>query len=377
MHLFSLGVTALHTFFYLCADHGNLDVLALTAENVALEQRNKDLEAYCAKLVLEKEDLQHDTKEKEKKALAAWTLELLIERNRVKYYTGFEANEFMMILHCLGADENIPFNQTGLTKQCKTLTTKQQLLLVLMKLRKNFDFKHLSTLFCISEKNVGTLFKHWINFLFFKFAQIQLWPDRDVFIKMVPENFKKNFPNTFLILDGTEVKCQKPSSLRSQSQCYSDYKSSTTLKALVGVDPRGSFTFISHLFSGSISDKDICHKSGLFKFLELLIQSGKLLPGDAVMVDKGFLIESELTSLGLRLWRPPFASSDSQMPAADVAKTKLVAKYRVRVENAIGRAKKFRIISDKIDMNMWPYANQIWFACCFLTNFMSYLVKDD
>ena len=75
-----------------------------------------------------------------------------------------------------------------------------------------------------------------------------------------------------IFLDGTKLKIEKPSGLLSQSQWYSDYKSSTTLKAQVGVDPRGSLIFILMLFSESISDKKITNDSGFFFFFELLKQ---------------------------------------------------------------------------------------------------------
>lgn len=70
----------------------------------------------------------------------------------------------------------------------------------------------------------------------------------------MPESYENDFPNTLVIIDCTELKVQKPSSLHRQSQRYSNYKSSTTLKGLVGVDPRASVIFSSLLFTGSISD---------------------------------------------------------------------------------------------------------------------------
>lgn len=139
---------------------------------------------------------------------------------------------------------------------------------------------------------------------------------------------------------------------------------------MVGVDPRGSFIFISMLFSGSITDKDTCKKSGFLRQVQLLMQQGKILPGDGIMVDKGYHISGEIKELGLKLWIPPYASSATQMSAADVAQTKKIAKHRIVVENAIGRAKKFKIIKHTISLNLFPSINQIWFCCCFLTNFM-------
>ena len=72
-------------------------------------------------------------------------------------------------------------------------------------------------------------------------------------------------PNVAITLDGTEVKVQKPSSLAAQSQLYSDYKSCTTLKGPVGVDPCGSVTFVSTLYSGAAPDKQITMECGFLK----------------------------------------------------------------------------------------------------------------
>ena len=74
----------------------------------------------------------------------------------------------------------------------------------------------------------------------------------------MPLKCKEEFPTCLAIIDCTEIRTEKPSSFKTQSQCYSDYKSITTLKSLVVTDPRESVMFISELFSGSISDNDIC-----------------------------------------------------------------------------------------------------------------------
>lgn len=68
-----------------------------------------------------------------------------------------------------------------------------------------------------------------------------------------------------MIVDATELKIQVPSSLQKHSESYSTYKSHTTFKSLIGVDPNGGIMFVSQLFEGSISDKQIVQRSG---FLE-------------------------------------------------------------------------------------------------------------
>ena len=73
----------------------------------------------------------------------------------------------------------------------------------------------------------------------------------------MPVPFKERHPATRCILDCTEIKICKSSSLRAQSLCFSSYKNATAAKGLLGIAPYGAPVFISDLYSGSISDKDI------------------------------------------------------------------------------------------------------------------------
>ena len=44
-----------------------------------------------------------------------------------------------------------------------------------------------------------------------------------------------------------------PSSLQLNGKLFSNYKNHTTLKGLVGISPGGTITFVSQLYTGSIS----------------------------------------------------------------------------------------------------------------------------
>jgi len=70
-----------------------------------------------------------------------------------------------------------------------------------------------------------------------------------------------------------------PKSLRINSELFSSYKNHTTLKGLVGISPGGALTFISQLYTGYISDREIITRSG---FLNLPFDKE-----DSVMADKG------------------------------------------------------------------------------------------
>ena len=75
---------------------------------------------------------------------------------------------------------------------------------------------------------------------------------------------------------------------------YSHYKSHVTYKGLLGIAPSEGITFISQLYDGSISDKEIVRSSGILdkRFWQ---------PNDSVMADRGFAIDGELKQLKVNL----------------------------------------------------------------------------
>ena len=78
-----------------------------------------------------------------------------------------------------------------------------------------------------------------------------------------------------------------------------------TYKGLIGTSPSGSVTFISQLFDGSISDREIVSRSG---FLEPSLLNSQ----DSVMADGGFVIYDELKELGVVLNIPCFLAGRDQ-----------------------------------------------------------------
>ena len=62
---------------------------------------------------------------------------------------------------------------------------------------------------------------------------------------------------TVLIIDAVDIRAESPSSLDMQSVCYSSYKGATTMKALVGLSPISALVFLSQMYTGGISNKDL------------------------------------------------------------------------------------------------------------------------
>lgn len=87
--------------------------------------------------------------------------------------------------------------------------------------------------------------------------QLPIWASKKTVEKTMPDCLKFDYPFTRVILDCAEIFIEKPSCLRAQSATYSCYKSHNTAKGLVGISPRGAVTFVSDLFGGHASDRQI------------------------------------------------------------------------------------------------------------------------
>ena len=180
----------------------------------------------------------------------------------------------------------------------------------------------------------------------------------------MPLVFQDLYPSTRCIIDATEVFIQKPQNPSAQQLTFSSYKNHNTFKALIGISPSGAVVFVSDLFGGNISDKQLTAQSGLLDCLE---------EGDSVMADRGFNIADLLEGKNVTLNIPP-RLSDSQLSESDRVVTRRIASVRVHVERAIGRIKLFRIL-ESIPNSMHNMANQIFFVCSLLTNFQPTLVE--
>ena len=103
-------------------------------------------------------------------------------------------------------------------------------------------------------------FKKWISFLYLRLGRLPPWPSWEDVKASMAECFRANYPDTFIVLDATELCTEIRSCLALQSLLYSSYKSHTTLKDLIVISPNGSIYFVSELWSGSISDRELVIK---------------------------------------------------------------------------------------------------------------------
>ena len=291
----------------------------------------------------------------------------------ISFYTGFHDYKTLMLCYSIVEESAKNINYGTYTKiyddklgRPRKLSCFEEFILVLMKLRLGLFNRDLAHRFKVSESSVSLIFRTWIRFLRCEFEALIRLPQRDVLQLHMPPLFKQHYPKTALIIDCTEFEMERPSALNNQSACYSQYKSRTTMKALIGITPSGATAFVSELYPGSTSDKEIVVKSGILNVLQA---------GDEIMADKGFLIKDELISVGATLVMPNFLKARKQFTKEEAQHNKRVACLRVHVERCMERIKNWHILDRKMPITLAPISSDIIIVLSAFTNFLPPLIS--
>lgn len=128
---------------------------------------------------------------------------------------------------------------------------------------------------------------------------------------------------------------------------------------MVSVTPGGVIAQVSQGYGGRASDKAIFEESGLLELLDPV--------PDAVMADRGFLIDECCAERLVELVRPPFRKS-RQLSKGEAVRTQKIASARVHVERVIQRMKIFKILSTRVPWRMVGQLGQIVTIIAGITN---------
>ena len=236
----------------------------------------------------------------------------------------------------------------------------EEFFIVMIRLRLGLMEQDIAYRFNISQSTVSRIIITWINFMYLQFKDLPLWPKKEVVTSYMPQVFKEQYPSTRVIIDATEIFIEQPHLPEIQKMTFSSYKNHNTYKALIGISPSGAITFVSKLFSGSISDKELTRQSGLLDLLE---------SGDSVMADKGFDIAEYLIPRGVNLNIPPFLRGAEQFTHKELVENRRIASLRIHVERAMERIKNFHIFDRVLPATLTDIADRMFFVCCILCNF--------
>ncbi|XP_044588536.1 uncharacterized protein LOC123267764 [Cotesia glomerata] len=292
---------------------------------------------------------------------------------KCKFYTSLEYDEIVILHNFVNPDCKSVTDKIGQEKKSnnciKKLTSIQELILVLIRLRVGTLVEDLAFRFDISTTLVSKTIKSWIQHLYDEFTynlKPFMFPSKKKLAETLPKTFK-SLKNIRVIVDCTEFQCQSPSNFEHQGNLYSSYKARTTYKALIGCTPNGGVCFVSDVYEGSISDREIFIKSNISDFLE---------PDDLVLADRGFTVHDIVESKRAHLNIPPFLNGRKCLSPQEEMETKRITKQRIYIEHVIGRIKQFRLLQKVLPLSLRSSMSQILFVCACLVNFQPPIIID-
>lgn len=248
------------------------------------------------------------------------------------------------------------------------LPVKERIILSMMKMKLNVSFSSLSIFFGCSVKTASNIFFYIIPVLSSILGIFIMWPTKEEILANLPHIFQ-DFSNVRIIVDCTEILVQKPKCLTERLGMYSQYYGDNTVKFLIGVSPAGTITYVSKGYGGRASDKLIFSESGLIQMLEPSV--------DAIMADKGFLIEEICENNFIQLIRPPFLRNKKQFSCEEAKLCRKIASARVHVERVIQRIKLFNIFKSTLPYHLLNLIDPMMTIAAALTNLSSPILAED
>ena len=196
---------------------------------------------------------------------------------KVLFYTGLPNFATLLLV--------LEFVTSKLPASRGTLSSFQELFLVLMKLRLNLEEKDLAYRFGIHQSTVSRIFKKWTALMATQLSPLIRWPSMEEVRTTMPMAFRKFFSKCVCIIDCTELFIDRPSDLKVRAQTWSNYKQHNTVKFLISVTPQGTISFVSKAWGGRASDKYITEHCGILEHL---------LRGDLILADRGFTVQDSV-----------------------------------------------------------------------------------
>ena len=359
-------------------DQHQQEMAALHTEIDRLKQELQ-LQKEAASLFQKERDYLKQLLSAERKKQSNFSMEKIKHSDKlVSFYTGFpsykELEACFNVIDPGKNGENILYidghtsdDKRRPSSKPRKLDVKDEFLMCLVRLRLGLFSEDLAFRFNVSKSTVSRLWLSWLNFMYLRLGQLDIWPTQDSIRKTMPHSMKEKYPSLEWIIDAFKLQTQRPSSLVLQSQAYSNYKSRTTLKGLLACTPSGQIGFVSQLYTGSISDRELTIRSG---FLRMKHNRGAMW-----LVDKGFQIQDLAEPLGVHVNMPAYVGNRTQMTADEVFHTQQVASERIHIERAINKVKNFHIFDAAIPLSMYGTINQIWTICALLTLFQSPIIS--
>lgn len=294
------------------------------------------------------------------------------------YDTDDSVESRCMLTATLAIMKKRPRHYMGINKSClhiigllsrKTNLSEVKIMLTFRKIKLNEDFQTLADHFDINRRTAALYFKQSIDPIAKRMKKFLKYVKMKSIKTNLPLSFRRNYNDIGFILDCFETQIERPSYSKKQAKSFSPYKACNTVKNLVCITPDGMICYLSKSFGGRSSDLAITTACKLQKALKKKL---------SVMADRGFKgIDTVLLQNGMKLFRPPSASSDKTMSKAEVRLTKQIASLRIHVERAINRVRSFNMCKPHVtlDHNLIKHIDDIVVIVGGLCNMQQQLIK--
>lgn len=155
--------------------------------------------------------------------------------------------------------------------------------------------------------------------------------------------------------DGTERAIPRPKDQESWRFYYSGKKKSHTIKNVVIINEQCKIVLLTFTCEGKKHDKKVGDEA------DFELPSGSCLHQDTGF--QGFALEDVL------IVQPKKKPKGKEFTQADKDSNRQISSVRVRVEQAIGGVKRYRIVKDKIRNWKDDFRDPVMATCCGLHNF--------
>ena len=249
----------------------------------------------------------------------------------------------------------------------RSSSKEDKIMMFFMKIRHNLSYFVMSKIFLVHRTTISEIVENVLDSLYKEASIWSWWIPKGKVQATMPAVFKEHHPNTRAILDASEIKCEAPRDVRPQALCYSQYKSSCTMKYLVAIAPSGFITFISRAYGGRVTDTQITVESGFLDLLE---------PGDLILADKGFpKIIEKANEQGAFIVMPPFKRGERQFSELENTEGYKCSRLRIHVERAIARMKVFKVLKF-LDHSLLSRVNKLLAVIVYIVNHFPPLIQE-
>jgi len=243
----------------------------------------------------------------------------------------------------------------------------KKIFLVLSKLSINRSYKYLSDLVGFQRRMCGAFFANTVHLLAVTLKNSVTWPSKEEITFNMPTCFEKCTDTRVILCFQVPLTCSDCSEY--PIRLYVPSKFNQSIKILVGFAPSGLVTFVSEVYDGRATDKEIIEDCDLLPKLEPHV--------DAIMVDQGFAIHDTCLNKGIKVYTSPFVLKKQRLTDTNDKSSLESTGAWAHVKNVIDRFRAFKVLQSKISGSVVPYLDDVLIVIAGLVNLSPPILSDN